>query len=156
MWSWNMPHMYLEVVDLKIFTRDINTGPYSTHKACRALCSLRHKYLLIGNELLMKELPSNHQSVSWFNFFLQNSWCFVSFSSINSIQNFLRVNWAWLIFFLRMKETVFLIKMMLTFPSPLIFLIILATQVRDCRCKSRNGHYRTKWQWVIEINKHIR
>ena len=59
-----LPHMYLEVVDLKIFTRDINTGPHSTHKACRALCSLRHKYLLIGNELLMKELPSNHQSVS--------------------------------------------------------------------------------------------
>lgn len=28
---------YLEVVDLKIFTRDINTGPYSTHKTCRAL-----------------------------------------------------------------------------------------------------------------------
>jgi len=101
---------YLEVVDLKIFTRDINTEPHSTQKACRALCSLRHKYLLIGNELLMKELPSNNQSVSCFNLFLPNFWCFVSFPSINSIQDFLRVNWAWLIFFLRMKETVFLIK----------------------------------------------
>ena len=47
----------LELLDLKIFTnlKDIKTGP-------------AHKYSLIGNELVMKGLPLNHQSVDLINF----------------------------------------------------------------------------------------